>query len=216
MTTREKLLEATLRVLTAQGIAKASARTIAAEAGVNQALVFYHFGTIDDLLAAACEYGARARVETHRAALRSADSFAELVAVGREIHAQEEAAGNVTLLGQLLAGAPSHPGLAAPTAAGLGLWVAEVEEVIGRLLGRSVLDGLVDVPGLARALSASFVGLELYEGVDPAGAARAFDALDQLGGLLSALEALGPLERKAVTRRLKRDGRRGGTVGGRS
>ncbi len=220
VTTREKLLDATLRVLTEQGIAKASARTIAAEAGVNQALVFYHFGTIDDLLAEACAYGARARVETHRAALRSASSFTELVAVGRAIHAQERAAGNVALLGQLLAGAASHPALAEPTAAGLGLWVAEVEEVLGRLLGRSALDGLVDVPGLARALSASFVGLELYEGVDADGAARAFDALDQLGSLLAALDTLGPLERKALTRRLRRDGRRGGTatrtVGGRS
>lgn len=216
MTTRQKLLDATLRVLTEQGIAKASARTIATEAGVNQALVFYHFGTIDDLLAAACAYGASTRVDTHRAALRSVGSFAELVAVGREIHAHEEAAGNVTLLGQLLAGAPSHPALAEPTAAGLELWVTEVEEVIGRLLSRSALDGLVDVPGLARALSAAFVGLELYEGVDPEGAARAFDALDQLGGLLSALETLGPIERKAVARRLKRDGRRAGGVGGRS
>ncbi|HEV7628954.1 MAG TPA: TetR family transcriptional regulator, partial [Streptomyces sp.] len=42
--TRTKLLAGALRTVTEQGIAKTSARTIAAAAGVNQALVFYHFG----------------------------------------------------------------------------------------------------------------------------------------------------------------------------
>ncbi|MYR01845.1 TetR family transcriptional regulator, partial [Streptomyces sp. SID6139] len=37
--TKTKLLEGALRTLTEQGIAKASARTVAAAAGVNQALV---------------------------------------------------------------------------------------------------------------------------------------------------------------------------------
>ena len=49
--TRTKLLEGALRTVTEQGIAKTSARTIAAAAGVNQALVFYHFGSVDELLA---------------------------------------------------------------------------------------------------------------------------------------------------------------------
>ena len=42
--TKTKLLEGALRTLVDQGTAKASARTIASPAGVNQALVFYHFG----------------------------------------------------------------------------------------------------------------------------------------------------------------------------
>ncbi len=52
--TRTKLLEGALRTLAEQGIAKTSARSVAAAAGVNQALVFYHFGSVDELLAAAC------------------------------------------------------------------------------------------------------------------------------------------------------------------
>lgn len=205
--TREKLLDATLRVLAEQGIAKASARTIATAAGVNQALVFYHFRSVDELLAAACEYGARQRVATHGPALRAVGSLTELVAVARDIHAQEQAAGNVALLGQLLAGAQSHPRLAAPTAAGLQLWIAEVEAVLTRLLAQTALADVVDVPGLARAVSASFVGLELYEGVDATGADRAFGALEGLAGVLGVLEELGPLERTALKRRLRRTGR---------
>lgn len=202
--TKDRLLDATLRTVVEHGIAKVSARTVAAEAGVNQGLVFYHFGSVDDMLAAACERGARERVERHRAALEEVTSLSDLVALGRRIHEEEKAAGNVALLGQLLAGAPSHPGLADPVAAGLGLWMTEVERVLARLLERTPLDGVVDVAGLARAVSVLFVGLELYEGVDDSGARAALDALEQLANLLSAFEELGPITDRAVRRRLRR------------
>ncbi|WQQ28826.1 TetR family transcriptional regulator [Nocardioides bizhenqiangii] len=201
---RERLLDATLRTVAEQGIARVSARTVAAEAGVNQALVFYHFGSVDDLLAAACQRGAEARVERYRAALEDVGSLSELVVLARRLHAQEREAGNVALLGQLLAGAQSHPALADPTAAGLALWVTEVERVLHRLLERTPLHGVVDVPGLARAVSASFVGLELYEAVDEEGANAAIASLEQLANLLSAFEELGPIADRAVRRRLRR------------
>ncbi|WP_364512192.1 TetR/AcrR family transcriptional regulator [Nocardioides sp. LML1-1-1.1] len=208
MSTREKLLAATLRVVAEQGIAKVSARTIATEAGVNQALVFYHFGSVDDLLAQACEHGARERVEANRAALAEVRDFAALIAVARRVHATEQAAGNVALLGQLLAGASSHPALGPATAAGLELWTREVEGVLARLLGAGPLADLVDVPGLARAVSAAFVGIELYDGVDPVGAERAFASLEQLGQLMGVLDELGPIERAALRRRVRGAARR--------
>lgn len=203
-TTRDKLMDATLRVVVHQGIAKASARTIAAEAGVNQALVFYHFGSIDELLAAACEHGARRRIEAHHDALVAVTDVAGLVSLARTLHAQEQAAGNVALLGQLLAGSSSHPALGPATAAGLQLWASEVEQVLERLIAAGPLAGLVDVPGLARAISASFVGIELYDGVDPAGATDAFAALEQLARFLAVLDDLGPVERTALRRRMRR------------
>ncbi|GAA3218490.1 hypothetical protein GCM10020256_22460 [Streptomyces thermocoprophilus] len=112
--TRTKLLEGALRTLTEQGIARTSARTVAASAGVNQALVFYHFGSVDELLAAACRYGAEKSVAAHRARLAEVTSLSELLAVGREIHERERAHGHVALLGQLLAGAPHTPRSAPP------------------------------------------------------------------------------------------------------
>jgi AcrR family transcriptional regulator len=84
--TRTKLLEGALRTLTEQGIAKTSARTIAATAGVNQALVFYHFGSVDELLSAAVRYGAEQRVAHYRERLAEVGSLAELLAFGREMH----------------------------------------------------------------------------------------------------------------------------------
>ena len=202
--TRDRLLAGTLQVVAEQGIAKASARTIAAEAGVNQALVFYHFGSIDELLVAACEHGAQQRVEANREAIAEVTSLPELVAVARRLHETERAAGHVALLGQLLAGAPSHGPLAGAVATGLGLWIAEVELVMTRLLADTPVADLVDITGLARAIAASFVGLELYDGVDADGAASALTALEQLAAMVAVLADLGPLEARAVRRRLRR------------
>ncbi|MEU5219496.1 TetR/AcrR family transcriptional regulator [Streptomyces sp. NPDC020807] len=207
--TRDKLLDGALRTLVEQGIGKASARAIASAAGVNQALVFYHFGTVDELLVAACRRGAELRVARHRERLAGVTSFSELLAFGRALHEEEREAGHVDFLGQLLAGAQAHPRLARPTAVGLDLWIAEIEQVISRVLDGTPLAEFTDPAGLARAVAASFVGLELYEGVDPGGAEAAFAALEQLGALMGAVEELNPVARKAVVYTLRRQSGRG-------
>ncbi len=202
--TRQKLLAGALKTLTEQGIAKASARTIAAAAGVNQALVFYHFGSVDELLAAACRHGAEQRVAVYRDRLDRVRTLGELMELAGELHAVERKGGHVAVLGQLLAGSQTQPRLAAATAAGLALWTEEVERVLRRVLAGTPLTGLLDVGGLAKAVAASFVGLELYEGVDPAGGERAFAALGGLTELLAVLEDLGPVAQRAVRARLRR------------
>lgn len=202
--TKEKLLEGALRTLTEQGIAKTSARTIAAAAGVNQALVFYHFGSVDELLAAACRHGSEQRVSRYRERLDAVSSLAELLEFGREMHEEERAAGHVAVLGQLLAGAQTQPRLAPATAAGLALWIEEIEKVLIRVLSATPLGEFADPVGLARAVAASFVGIELYEGVDAVGAERALDALEQLSVLVTAVEELGPIAQRAMRSRLRR------------
>jgi hypothetical protein len=124
--------------------------------------------------------------------------------VGRRIHEEERAEGHVALLGQLLAGAQTHAVLGPATAAGLELWIAEIEGVLTRVLAGTPLGEHADPPGLARAVAASFVGIELYEGADAAGATAALDALEQLGFLLGALEELGPVAQRAVRQYLRR------------
>ncbi|MFI7626363.1 TetR family transcriptional regulator [Microbispora rosea] len=202
--TRTRLLEGALETLRTQGIAGASARAIATAAGVNQALVFYHFGTVDDLLAAALRYGSEQRVAVYRARFAAVNSLRELLDLGRALHADEREAGNLAVLAQMLAGSQMDGRLAPATADGLGMWVTEIEEVLGRVLAGSPLAEFVDVAGLARATAAAFVGLELYEGVDKDGAERAFDSLEQLAGLVAVLEDMGPLVRRTVRARLRK------------
>ncbi|GIH44997.1 transcriptional regulator, TetR family [Microbispora rosea] len=202
--TRTRLLEGALETLRTQGIAGASARVIATAAGVNQALVFYHFGTVDELLAAALRYGSEQRVAVYRARFAAVNSLKELLDLGRALHADEREAGNLAVLAQMLAGSQMDGKLAPATADGLGMWVTEIEEVLGRVLAGSPLAEFVDVAGLARATAAAFVGLELYEGVDKDGAERAFDSLEQLAGLVAVLEDMGPLVRRTVRARLRK------------
>ncbi|HWG24147.1 TetR/AcrR family transcriptional regulator [Actinospica sp.] len=206
--TKTKLLNGTLQALTEHGIAGTSARTIATAAGVNQALVFYHFGSVDELLAAACRHGAEQRVAQYRARLAQVEDLSELLGLARELHAEEKEAGHLNVLGQLLAGAQTQPRLAPATAAGMSLWTEEVEHVLARLLADSPIAEFIDAPGLAKAIAAGFVGLELYEGVDPEGSEHAFAALGQLADLAGVLDELGPVLQRAVRTHLRRNRKR--------
>src|SRR6266702_7181209 len=202
--TRSRLLEGALETLRTHGIAGASARSIAATAGVNQALVFYHFGSVDELLTAAVRHGAQQRVSVYRDRLGAITSLRELLDLGRSLHADERAAGNLAVLAQMLAGAQADARLRPATAAGLGLWVAEIESVLHRILASGPLAEFVDLGGLARAIAAAFVGLELYEGVDTVGADLAMGALAQLATLTTMLEDVGPAVGKTINRRARK------------
>jgi len=202
--TKAKLLTGALRTLTEHGIAGTSARTIATAAGVNQALIFYHFGSVDALLAAACRHAAEQRVALYRQRLARVRTLSELLDLARDLHAEEKSAGHLAVLGQLLAGAQTQPRLAPATAAGMSLWTEELELVLARVLADTPLAEFVDTIGLATAIAAGFVGLELYEGVDPAGTDRALAALEQLAALTGALDDLGPVLQRAVRARLRR------------
>ncbi|QLQ38934.1 TetR/AcrR family transcriptional regulator [Micromonospora robiginosa] len=206
--TKQRLLDGAIAAIRQHGIAGISARTIAASAGVNQALVFYHFGSVDDLLTAACRASTADRVAHWSVALSGVGSLRELLAVGRSLHERERELGNVSFLAQMLAGAQTDERLAAPTAGALQLWVDEIEAVLRRLLAGSPFAEIADVPGLARAVSAAFVGLELYDGVDRVAADRALAALDQLAVLIEIVDDLGPLARRALQAKVNRAVRR--------
>jgi AcrR family transcriptional regulator len=200
--TKQRLLDGALAAIREHGMAGVSARTIAAAAGVNQALVFYHYGSVDELLAAACDAATAGRVAVYADQLAKVKSLRELLDVGRHLHAEERKLGNVMVLAQLLAGAQSDPKLAEPTARALGVWTDEIEATLSRLLATSPFAEVAGVPGLARAVSAAFIGLELYEGVDKAGAERALAALEQLAILIEVVEDLGPIARRALRSRV--------------
>ncbi|OHV35286.1 MULTISPECIES: TetR/AcrR family transcriptional regulator [Pseudofrankia] len=202
--TRQRLIDGALEAVRTRGIAGISARTVAATAGVNQALVFYHFGTVDGLLSAACQSATAERVEFYRERLAAVGSAQELLRLGQELHEIERGHGHVTVLAQLLAGAQVDARLADAVRAALGLWTTEIEAVLRRLFGQSALADVTDFAGLARAVSASFIGLELYEGVDPDGASAATSSLNSLAALLDLLDSFGPVARRALRNRTRR------------
>jgi AcrR family transcriptional regulator len=202
--TRSKLIEGTIATLGTRGIAGVSARAIAASAGVNQALVFYHFGSVDDLIDVACREATAEQVASYRTQFSGVQSLRELLSLGRQLHAQEQAAGNVAVLAQVLAGAQQDARLASAARHALQLWVDEVGTVIDRLLRDSPIATIADISGLAQGVAAAFIGIELYEGVNPDGAAAALAALEQLAVLAEVLDDLGPVARRALRARVRR------------
>jgi AcrR family transcriptional regulator len=81
-TTRNALLDAAQHVMTTDGYAAATARRVAAEAGVNSALVFYYFESLDGMFVALFRRGAEGSFERLQHALASPQplwSFWELI-----------------------------------------------------------------------------------------------------------------------------------------
>jgi len=204
MTTRDKLLEAAAAALAEDGMAGVSARTVAARAEVNQALVFYHFGTVDELLEAAVRRSVDLAVASYRDRFADVTSLGDLLTLGRALHRTEQERGNVAQMAQVMAGARRSAALAAAGRYAMDRWSAEVEAAVVRVLPGTPLAGLVDPGGLAQAVAAGFIGLELYDGVDPDAAAGALGSLDAVGALVAAFETLPPVAARAVRSRARK------------
>ncbi|GGU46997.1 TetR/AcrR family transcriptional regulator [Nocardioides albus] len=201
--TKAKLMLAVTDLLKEDGIAGLSARAIATRADVNQALVFYHFGTVTDLVDQACRAATDDAAASYRDEFAEVTSLRELLELGRVLHERERAAGNITVMAQLLAGAQRDETLAETARYALGRWNGEIEAAVARALKGSPVEDVVDAPGLSRAISAAFVGLLMYDGVDRPGADSAFTSLEQLGALVEVIEDLGPAARLVLRSRLK-------------
>lgn len=83
-TTRTALLEAATRLMLDEGYAAVTTRKVAAKAGVNQALVYYHFRTMDELFLAVFRRGAEATLRRLEDAARADDPLRALWQVSSE------------------------------------------------------------------------------------------------------------------------------------
>jgi AcrR family transcriptional regulator len=200
--TRRRLIDATMDTIKVQGIATVSARTIAATGGVNQALIFYHFGSVSNLIGEACLDSVSERVATFGPRLDSVTTFAGLVDAAVTLHHEERELSNVNVLAQVLAGSQSNTELAEVTGRALRVWTDKIEEVLARLLAASPIGEAFDARTLAHLVSSTFIGLELM------GPTAADDSdlagLERLGVLAELIDDLGPIARQAVRTTIRR------------
>ena len=196
--TRDRLLRAAAEIVAERGLSSATARAIGERAGANQALVFYHFGTVNELIAAASDLAVGEAVDRYRSRFDTVTSLNELLGVGRDLHERERDVGNVALMGQLMANATRDVAFAGAAQRAMDAWISEIEVVVTRLLSTSPLVGVVEPHGLSCAVAASFIGMELYETVDAEAAACAQRSLVQLVALVDALNDLGPVATRAL------------------
>ena len=196
--TRRALIEAAIESLRFDGFAGASARAIAARADVNPGLIFYHFGTVADLLLAALEEVSVRRMQRYSAASDAAATPADLLAVATEVFREDLDEGYVTVLAEMIAGAGFSPGLGEQVAAVIAPWRTFAQQAIERIVSESPLASLVPVDDAAHAVVALYLGLEMLSHLDGdrEPALRLFERASQLLTLFGA-SGLGSLQRDA-------------------
>jgi AcrR family transcriptional regulator len=109
--TKAKILDAAFRRLAREGYAALSMREIARDAGVNHALINYHFRSKDQLVIAVLDAANRQLLERQQRLYRSSAGFAEKWAAAREFYKSDLASGFVRLQAELWAASFANPGL---------------------------------------------------------------------------------------------------------
>jgi AcrR family transcriptional regulator len=185
--TRAALVAAAQETLKQEGFAKTTARAIAQRAGVNQALVFYHYGGVNELLLAALEASSAERLAVYRAALADATTVEIAIERMTDLYREDIAGGHVTVLAELVGASLAHPDLAPQLLERMEPWFAFSRETIERLLGGTPLAQLVPAREASFVVVALFLGLNLLNRLDPGGeeTQQLFDALRRAAPLLS-------------------------------
>jgi AcrR family transcriptional regulator len=184
--TRAALIRGAIAALCEVGFAGASAREIAGRAGCNQALVFYHFGSVAELLLAALDDVSDRRLAAYRVMLDQSVTLTDLIDSARAIFSQDLDAGHVAVLVEMITGARSTPGLGEQVAARLAPWRDFAETAVRKAMAGSPVAALLPAKELAHAVVAGFLGLELLADLDGdrAAALALFDRARLVAGLL--------------------------------
>jgi AcrR family transcriptional regulator len=192
--TRRTLVAAAMDVLRHEGFSAATARHIAARAGCNQGLIFYHFGSVVNLLLAALDEVSAERRSRYEEALGDARRPSELVELAARIFAEDLDTGDAALLVEMIAGSASTPGLGAEVKARVEPWTAFAARALGPVLRSSPLAGIVDPTEVAHAAVALYLGLELLSHLDGdrSQASALFDRARNLAGLVDVLRGASP------------------------
>jgi AcrR family transcriptional regulator len=178
--TRQALVDAAIESLRFDGFAGASARAIAARAGSNQSLVFYHFGSVAELLLAALDEVSTRRLARYSAAVEQVRSPAELVTAATAIFREDLDEGYVTVLVEMIAGAASSPELGEQVSQRIAPWRTFAHDSIATALADSPLAALLPVDDAAYAIVALYLGMEMLSHLD-GDRAPALALFDQAG-----------------------------------
>jgi AcrR family transcriptional regulator len=189
--TRAALVRGAIDALRDVGYAGASAREIAGRAACNQALVFYHFGSVDGLLLAALDKVSTVRFARYQAAVQRARTLGELAEAARSVFEEDLGEGYVAVLVAMIAGSQSSPALGAEVAARLAPWREFAADAIRAILAGSPVAGMVRAEEIAHGVVAVYLGLEMLASLngDRAAALALFDRARRAASLLEVLGA---------------------------
>jgi len=161
--TRERIVQAAIDTLDAEGIVGTSARAIARRGAFNQALIFYHFGSVDDALVAAFELLLDQQRVRYAASLAETGSLDDICGRLTQMFQEDRASGTTTTIAQGFAGAAHRPHMGPRLRAATRAWLDAIES-------HGVRIGMA--PRLARQgadrFLALYLGFDLLQGLDAA------------------------------------------------
>jgi len=163
--TRDRIIDAALETVRTEGLVGASVRAIARTGGFNQALVFYHFGSVEDLLLVALERANERRISHFREQLENVQSLSDLVDVAIMLHGSEGQCDHPALAA-IVAGWSSNGDVGPRIVEILRPWDDLVAGALRRSLTGTSFADVVPVDDLAHAVSALFLGIELLTQLD--------------------------------------------------
>lgn len=192
--TQRALVSATIETLTIDGFAGASARAIAARAGCNQGLVFYHFGSVANLLLAALDAVSADRLARYGGAVDEAETVSDLAGVAEAIFAEDLDAGYAAVLVELIGSARSIPGFGAEVALRIQSWTSFAQQAIERSVDPMMLALAAPAEELAYGVVAMYLGLEMLTHLDGdrTHAQALFSRLQHLVAMLDSFGVLAP------------------------
>ena len=143
--TKAKILQAAFRRLAREGYAALSMREMAKDAGVNHALINYHFRTKDQLVIAVLDEANRQLLERQHRMYRAPGAFAEKWAAARRFYASDLASGFVRVQAELWAASLSNAALREKVVPRIQAWKRVVREGVDEAL-ETLAQGGVKLP----------------------------------------------------------------------
>lgn len=193
--TRSRILDAAFRRLAREGYAALSVREIARDAGVNHALINYHFGSKDQLVIEVLDAANQRLLERQRTMYAEPGGFAHKWAQARRFYESDLASGFVRVQAELWAASFANPELRRKFLPRLQAWKRLVRQGVGEALQALERHGVVLPPPfsadvIACWISEFWLGMEFADLLDVPGERPLHDcALDAVQALLESVDA---------------------------
>lgn len=187
--TKERIVEAAFQTLKEEGFAGTSARAIARRGGFNQALIFYHFGTLNELVLATLDKTSADRMGRYRDSIGRAVTVDEKIQTATRLYREDLESGHITVISELIAGSLARPDLGPEVVARMQPWIEFAEGVITEVLAGSSFEGAVNPRTLAFAVVALYLGVDLLSHLDNdnSRAESLFQMAGTIGGYLEPM-----------------------------
>lgn len=193
--TKAKILEAAFRRLAREGYAALSVREIARDAGVNHALINYHFRSKDQLVIEVLDAANRELLARQQRMYAAPGEFAQKWAQARAFYRGDLASGFVRMQAELWAASLSNPELREKFLPRLRAWrnvvLAAVRDALAALEAQGTrLPAPFSAEVIATWISEFWLGMEFVDLIGGRSEQKEHRAaLDAMQQLLEALEA---------------------------